>query len=387
MSNNNDESVDFKVDLSKSPEEIQKEHKEKKESAKAEETKEVEAKAEETTEQVVEEKETSEEVEVVEEKKEEEEEEQPEQKITKEQLINEYLTDNFDMNVDKLKDVLSNTEEKQQLPEEVEKYLEYKKDTKRGLSDYVKLQQDIEAVSDDEILRNYMKESNPGLDDSDVSYLIDQKFGYDEDAEENEIKGKVLEKKKELFKAKEYFNNLKEKYKAPLESSAETVPEDYKKAYSFYNDYQEEQKKQADFTKRQRDVFQEKSSKLFNDEFKGFEFNLGGKKLMFKPKDKKAVYDTNSDLGNFINKHVDEDGLLKDASKYHTALSMAMNPDAYAKFFYEQGKADAVNDVVRDGKNINMDMRTNVDSSKPGAKFRVLNDDSAFSSGLKIKKR
>ena len=145
MSNTNDESVDFKVDLSKSPEEIQKEHKEKKESAKAEEPKEVEAKAEETTEQVVEEKETGEEVEVVEEKKEEE--EQPEQKITKEQLINEYLTDNFDMNVDKLKDVLSNSEQKEQLPEEVEKYLEYKKDTKRGLSDYVKLQQDIEAVS------------------------------------------------------------------------------------------------------------------------------------------------------------------------------------------------------------------------------------------------
>ena len=82
-----------------------------------------------------------------------------------------------------------------------------------------------------------------------------------------------------------------------------------------------------------------------------------------------------------------EEGLLKDANKYHTALSMAMNPDAYAKFFYEQGKADAVNDVVRDGKNINMDMRTNVDSPTPGTKFRVLNDESTFSSGLKIKKR
>ena len=79
--------------------------------------------------------------------------------------------------------------------------------------------------------------------------------------------------------------------------------------------------------------------------------------------------------------------MLKDAGKYHTALSMAMNPEKYAKFFYEQGKSDAVNEVVKDGKNIEMSVRNNVDSSKSGTQFKVLQDTASFSSGLKIKKR
>jgi len=165
------------------------------------------------------------------------------------------------------------------------------------------------------------------------------------------------------------------------------VPENYKEAFKFFNNYKEESAKQEKATQTQREVFQEKTNKFFNDEFKGFEFNLGDSKLTYKPKDVNEIVNKNSDLTNFINKHVDENGLLKDAGKYHTALSMAMNPEKYAKFFYEQGKSDAVNEVVKDGKNIEMSVRNNVDSSKSGTQFKVLQDTASFSSGLKIKKR
>ena len=126
------------------------------------------------------------------------------------------------------------------------------------------------------------------------------------------------------------------------------------------------------------------SRKLFNDDFEGFEFKVGEKNLKYKPKSVEDVVKTNSDLNNFIKKHLDDNGNLKDAKAYHTALTMAMNPESFANFFYEQGKADAVNEVVAGGKNVDMALRKGVDSQKPGSKFRILDDGS--SSGLKIKR-
>ena len=316
-------------------------------------------------------------------------EEQPEnEELSREEIVNQLLRDKFNITLDTLPEVLNNTEkqaETVELTEDIKKYLEFKKETKRGLADFVKLQEDIDARGEDELLREYYAQTKPGLEASDVDYLLNKKYGYDSDtASEDEIKSKQLEKKEELYKAKEYFNTLKEKYKTPLESSEVSVPEEYKEAYSFYSQYKENQTRQEESQKLQRQTFEEKTRKLFNDDFEGFEFKVGEKSLKYKPKSVEEVVKTNSDLNNFIKKHLDDNGNLKDAKAYHTALTMAMNPESFAAFFYEQGKADAVNEVVAGGKNVDMAVRKGVDSQKPGSKFRVLDDGS--SSGLKIKR-
>lgn len=308
---------------------------------------------------------------------------------TKEELVNELLSDRFNITLDKLPDVLNNTEKEPaetiELTEDIKQYLEFRKETKRGLADFVKLQEDIDGIDSDKLLRDYYAQTKPGLDESDIDYLVNKKFGYDEDSDsEDLIKSKQLEKKEEIHKAKEFFKSLKEKYKAPLESSSESVPEEYKEAFSFYSQYKEDQSKQEEIQNRQRQSFEEKTQKLFNDGFEGFDFKVGEKKLVYKPKNVEDVVRSNSDLSNFIQKHLDDNGNLKDAKAYHTALTMAMNPESFAAFFYEQGKADAVNEVVAGGKNVDMAIRKGVDSSKPGSRFRVLDDGS--SSGLKIKK-
>lgn len=307
---------------------------------------------------------------------------------TKEDIINQYLTDRFKIKVDDLENVLTKTEKTQELPEEVEKYLQYKKDTKRGLKDFVKANEDVSEYDEAVLLREYYRQSNPELDESDIAYIIDDKFAVNEDVDtERDVKRKTLEKKQELHKAKQYFEQMRDKYKAPLESSSEALPEDVKKAVEFYKQYNDDSARQQEAIQNQRQVFEKKTSDYFSEKFEGFEFNVGEKSLRYKPKDVNDVAKNQSDLNNFISKFVDENGYLKDAKKYHTALNMAMNPEAYAKFFYEQGQADAVNEVVRDGKNINMSVRANVDSSKPGPKFRVMNDSSNFGNGLKINKR
>lgn len=314
------------------------------------------------------------------------------QELSREELVNQLLTDRFNLTLDALPEVLSNNENSEkesiELPEDVKKYLEYKKETNRPLSDFIKLQQNVEDIQEDALLKEYYTQTKPGLDSEDYDYLLDTKFSYNpENATEEEIRMKTLNKKEEIYKARQYFETLKDKYKTPLESSGENAPKEYKEAFSFYTQYKQDLAKQEESTKRQRDSFEQQTSKLFNQDFEGFDFKVGDKKLVYKPKNLEDVKSTNSDLNNFFSKHIDENGILKDAKAYHTALSMAMNPQSFASFFYEQGKADAVNQVVTEGKNIDMSVRNNVESAKEGPKFRVLKDNSTFGSKLKIKKR
>lgn len=370
-----DVNVDFKVDLSQPPQP----QKEKEEDSKSEE---------ETNPQEEEVKPQEEEVKENIEEKEEEVKEKPE--ISKEEIINNYLTNRFDMDVNSLEKVILSKNEKTELPEEVQEYLQYKKETNgRGLKDFVRAHEDYSEYDDDNLLKEYIKQGNPELDDSDVNYLMEDRFSVDENQDnDRDIRRKSLDKKQELFKAKQYFENLKGKYKSSLESSSDALPEDAKKAVEFYKQYSDDKVKEQEVLKKQREIFENKTSDFFNKEFKGFEFKLGEKSIHYNPQDVDKVVDSQMSLSNFVNKFLDKDGFLNDAKKYHTALSMAMNPEAYAKFFYEQGKADSVKDVVKDGKNIQMSVRNNTDTTRTGPKFRVLDNNSSNSgSGLKIKKR
>lgn len=389
MNQENNE-VDFKVDLSKPPvkeddsknvsetdntaEETTKEPEVKEETAVAEESQEVKEEIDADAKADAEKEVENQDKEVV---------------ISKEEIIAEFLTNKYSMGLEELENVLSNKDSKnQELPEEVEKYLQFKNETKRGLKDFVKANEDISDYKEEALLREYYKQSNPELDDSDISFLIEDRFNIDESVDtDTDIKKKSLDKKQELHKAKQYFEQTREKYKAPLESSLENLPEEAKEAVTFYKQYNDEKSKEQEVINSQRETFEKKTSKFFGEEFKGFEFKIGDKTLNFKPKDKKEVVEKQMNLNNFIQSFLDDKGVLKDAKQYHTALNMAMNPEAYAKFFYEQGKADAVNQVVTDGKNIDMNVRTKVDSSKPGMKFKVVDSNNGFGSGLKIRKK
>ena len=374
---NEDDGVDFKVNIAKP--------KSKEAAPEVEEQQTGEA-AEEVQDEV-----QSTENQEVEENKAPEEEGSPKE-LSKEEIVNQLLSDKFNITLDGLSDVLTNNEKKAaeqvELTEDIKKYLEFHKETKRGLADFVKLQEDVDQMDSDKILRDYYAQTKPGLEESDIDYLVSKKFGYDEDNDtEDVIKTKQLEKKEEIHKAKEYFKSLKEKYKAPLESSSESVPEEYKEAFSFYSQYKENQAKQEEAQQLQRQSFEERTKKLFNDEFEGFDFKVGEKKLVYKPKNIDEVVKSNSDLNNFIQKHLDENGTLKDVKAYHKSLSMAMNPEAFASFFYEQGKADAVKDVMAKSKNIsNEPRRTNSgDVFVNGLKVKAISG--ADSSKLKVKTR
>lgn len=323
--------------------------------------------------------------EVVQEEKQEQEVEKPFE--LDDTSILSYLKDRHAIEVESI-DVLKNTGNKQEqsLPEDVAKFMEYKNETGRSFEDYAKLQQDWSQVDDTSVMREYYRQTKPHLDSDEIDYLLSEEYSFDAELDdEKDIKRKKIAYKEELYKARNHFEGLKEKYKAPLESREADIPENYKEAFSFYNNYREESEEAQRLQAERSRLFQENTNSFFGNEFKGFEFNVGEKRQVFKPSDVSKVKEVQSDINNFFNQHLNEDGTVKNIGSYHKALFAAQNADALFKFAYEQGRADATDGIVKETKNIDMTVRENVKTDSAGTKFRALSTDDDFS--FKIRKR
>jgi hypothetical protein len=216
---------------------------------------------------------------------------------------------------------------------------------------------------------------------------MDSKFSYDEDVDdESEIKKKNIAKKRELSKAKKYLNEFNEKYRVPLESSGGSISEEQTKDIEAYRSYIQQSKSAAEANQRKNDFFLKKTNEIFNPEFKGFEFEVGDKKVNYSYGDVNEMKSKQSDLNNLINKYVGDDGLIKDAKGWHSALSAAMNPQRFASYFYEQGKADAISGVTKKSKNVNMSIiQTPQSIGETGFKARQVSDSGGR--GLKIRSK
>ena len=277
-------------------------------------------------------------------------------------------------------------EKKVELPEDVEAFYKYKKETGRSLSDFIELNRDFDAEDADKVLFKYIKDNNPSLDDDDIAFEM-ERFKYDEDMDdEATIKAAKLSKKKELAKAKDYFNGLKEQYKAPLESRDPLVPEDELEQYNAYKEYKGKLSTEQEEQLKRSEYFAKKTDELFSDKFEGFGFNIDeDNKVVYKPADAKTVKEQQSDLKTFVGKFLNEEGYLSDAEAFHKAIAIANDPDKFAKFFYEKGKADSTDGFEKESKNIDMVRKQSTSVKKDGPVVRAV--DSSSGNGLKYKTR
>ena len=311
------------------------------------------------------------------------EEPQTESSLTDEEVLS-YIGKKYGKDINSFDELMTERETSEELPEDVASYFKYKKDTGRGMDDYVKLQRDFDSMEDDALLAEYYMTTEEGLNTYDVQDMMDE-FSYDEDIDEDKfIRKQKLAKKKEIAKARKFFTEQKEMYKQPLESSTVGMSEEAKKQQEEYKQYLDDAKSYQEENKRKSEWFEKKTNEVFNTEFKGFEFTLGDKNITYSPGEAAELKKAQNDLSNFYNKYLDDKGLISDAAGYHRALSIAMNPDKFAKFFYEQGQAAAVDDVMRKQKNVSMTTRKAPETTtKGGMKIRSVNPDSGR--GLKIR--
>ena len=268
-------------------------------------------------------------------------------------------------------------------PENITDLVKFMNETGGTLEDYVALNKDYEKFEQMDLLHEYYTQAKPHLSADEIAFLIDDKFSYDEEIDDaKDIKRKKLAFKEEVAQAKYHLENQKANYYKEIKAGNRLTPE-AKEALDFFNRYNEESEQQQKITQSQRDVFNNKTNSLFNDKFKGFEYNVGDKRFRFNVKNVDKVRETQSDINNFTKKFLDKENKMADAPGYHKALFTAMNSDAIAQHFYEQGKADAIKESVKSAKNINMDPRSGHQEVEVGGiKARVLGEDS---SAIKLK--
>ena len=265
----------------------------------------------------------------------------------------------------------------QALPEDIQKLMFFMEETGGDLTDYVTLNQDFSELDNHTLLTEYYKSTKPHLSQDEIEFVMEDTFSYDEDMDEDrEIKRKKLAMKEQVAQAKLHLESVKSKYYEDIKSGVKLTTEQ-QEAIEYFNTHNEESEKNREIYNQQKDAFESKTDNLFNDKFKGFEYNIGEKKFRFNVKDGAKVKETQSDINNFIKKFLTKENTMEDAAGYHKGLFTAMNPDQVANHFYEQGKADALKDSIAKSKNVSMDPRQayseNVNTS--GLKVRALNDD------------
>jgi len=273
-----------------------------------------------------------------------------------------------------------------ELPENIQKVVDFMSETGGSLEDYVKLNTDYASLNEDQLLREYYEQKYKAYDREDIDFLLQDKFSYDEDLDdEREVRLKKLERKQALSEAKNHLDGLKSKYYDEVKMGSRLNP-DQQKAVEFFNRYNKESEEAAKVAERQTSRFKQESAKVFNEKFEGFDYNVGDKKYRFKVNDAGQIKETQGDINNFIKKFLNEKGEMKDAKGYHKSLFTAMNADQVAQHFYEQGKADAVKDSMARTKNVNMNPRgvhEEVTASN-GWKIRAV-DSGQSTSKLKVK--
>jgi hypothetical protein len=274
------------------------------------------------------------------------------------------------------------------LPENIEKLMTFMEDTGGDLEDYVKLNRDVEKLDDQDVLYEYYKQTKPHLNNEEINFLMEDEFSYDEESdEEKTIKRKKLALKEQVASARAHLDGQKSKYYEEIKAGSKLTQEQ-QKAVDFFNRYNKESEANKQIYEKQTSTFLNKTDQVFNENFKGFDYNVGDKKFRFNVKDADTVKSTQSDINNFVKKFLNKDNMMEDAKGYHKSLYTAMNADAVAKHFYEQGRADAVKDTMAKDKNISVDPRqSHSESFVGGIKVRALGESTSdFKFKIKNKK-
>jgi hypothetical protein len=299
--------------------------------------------------------------------------EEPVEQPVLEEVIEEVKDEEIQEQVEEVKeDVEQAVEQAQQtgepLPENIQKVVDFINDTGGSLDDYVKLNQDYAKHDDKSVLREYYKQTKPHLTDDEVQFIMEDKYTWTEEEEEDEklVKRKKLALKEQVADARAHLDGLKSKYYDEIKAGSK-LTQDQQKAIDFFDRYNED----AKVNEQQSSIFLKKTDNVFSNKFKGFEYNVGEKKYRFNVKDVDRVKSNQSDITNFISKFTNKNNEMDDAQGYHKSLFTAMNPDLVANHFYEQGRADAIKDSVAKSKNVDMDPRKTHEKVQDVSGFKV----------------
>jgi hypothetical protein len=304
-----------------------------------------------------------------------------------EEIVNEEVAEQVEELNEQVEQAIIEADAGIALPDNIQKVVEFMNETGGSLQDYVKLNTDYASLNETQLLREFYETTKPHLDREEIDFIMEDNFSYDEEVDEDrDIRRKKLARKEELAKAKNHLDGLKSRYYEEIKAGSNLNPET-KKAVDFFNRYKKENEEASKVAENQVSVFNSKTEKLFSNDFKGFDFNVGEKKFRYRVKNADQVKDTQGDINNFVKKFLNDKNEMSDAAGYHKSLFTAMNADAIANHFYEQGKTDAMKASVQKSKNIDMDPRGVHENVKPtsGMSFKSIKSGGTSKFGVKTR--
>jgi len=295
-----------------------------------------------------------------------------------EEITNETVEQVEEVATEAAEAIKESMETGEPLPENIQKLVNFMNETGGDLNDYVKLNKDYSEMDNQDILYEHYKQTKPHLNAEEINFLLEDQFSFDEDVDDDrEIRRKKLALKEQVANAKTQLEENKSKYYEEIKAGSK-LTDDQQKAIDFFNRYNKEEASNKEVADKQKSTFLNKTEQVFNDKFKGFEYEVGDKKFRYNVNNAGAVKDTQVDINNFVKKFLNENNEMSDAQGYHKSLYTAMNADAIAKHFYEQGQADAMKNSVENAKNIDMSPRQSHGAvSAGGITVKALGDNSA----------
>ena len=314
--------------------------------------------------------------------------EQNEEQPVLEEIIEEEVQEQTDQLTEDVAEAIAEQKESGvELPENIQKVVDFMNETGGTLEDYVRLNQDYSKLNETQLLREYYENTRPHLDKEEIDFLMEDNFAYDEDLDdERDIRKKKIAYKEELLKAKNHLDGLKSRYYEEIKAGSRLNPEQ-QKAVEFFNRYNKENAEASKIAEKQKQVFLNQTNNVFSNDFKGFDYQVGDKKYRFNINNTSEIKETQSDINNFVKKFLNEKNEMADAKGYHKSLFTAMNADKVAQHFYEQGKADAMKESMARTKNVDMNARGVHEKVTSSSGWTVRAIDGQDTSKLKIKLR
>ena len=324
----------------------------------------------------------------------EEEKSNEKEQVEKEEKVDTVLEEVTDTDVEKPvvekqeAAVVEKTKEKtpeMELPENIEKLVKFMNETGGTIEDYVKLNADYSKIEDSDLLKSYYQQTKGHLTNEEIDFLIEDRFSFDDGIDDpKEIKRKKLAYKEAVAEARTALETNKKTYFDELKLGSKLLPEQ-QKAVDFFNRYNKEQEQANELAENIRRHFNNETDKVFNENFKGFDFQVGDKKYRYNVKDVQSVKENQVEINNLFKPFIGDDKRIKDAKGYHKTIFTASNADAIANHFYEQGKADAVKDMTSKAKNINMDRKTDTGNVDKKSNVRLVSGDDSSKLKFKLK--
>jgi hypothetical protein len=314
--------------------------------------------------------------------------EQNEEQPVLEEIIEEEVQEQTEQLTEYVAEAIAEQKETGvELPENIQKVVDFMNETGGTLEDYVRLNQDYSQLNETQLLREYYENTRPHLDKEEIDFLMEENFSYDEDLdEERDVRKKKIAYKEELAKAKNHLDGLKSKYYEEIKAGSRLNPEQ-QKAVEFFNRYNKENAEASKVAEKQKQTFLNQTNNVFSNDFKGFDYQVGDKKYRFNINNTSEIKETQSDINNFVKKFLNEKNEMADAKGYHKSLFTAMNADKVAQHFYEQGKADAMKESMARTKNVDMNARGVHEKVTSSSGWTVRSIDGQDTSKLKIKLR